>query len=99
ANASVNMFLTGKGKVAKIVGGASRVYAAMDTVSKIQNYRAELATLQRAFPGAPLSSLEERAAKIVRATNPTYSEASKAAKWWSRHAPLGSFAMFSAEIL
>jgi len=99
SSANVNRFITGKGKFAKVVGGASRVYAAMDTVSKIQNYRAELDTLQRAFPNAPLHSLEERAARIVRATNPTYGEASKAAKWWSRHAPLGSFAMFSAEIL
>lgn len=78
---------------------ASRIYGAMDTVSKIQNYIAELRTLQRAYPNAPLASLEEKAARITRALNPTYAEASAVAKWWSRHAPLGSFAMFSAEMI
>ena len=78
---------------------ASRIYGAMDTVSKIHNYMAELRTLQRAYPNAPLASLEEKAARITRALNPTYAEASAAAKWWSRHAPLGSFAMFSAEMI
>ncbi len=77
----------------------ARLYAAMDTVAKIHNYQSELATLQKAHPGRPLFELEEEAAKITRALNPTYGEASKAAKWWSRYAPLGSFAMFSAEML
>lgn len=85
--------------VKKTFNSAARLYQAMDTVSKIHNYHAELRTQQEAFPTMPLHEQEERAARIVRATNPTYSEASKAAKFWARYVPFGSFAMFSAEIM
>ena len=85
--------------IKKSFGRLASFYQAMDTVAKIHNYQAELQTLQQAYPGSPLAELEEQAARIVRATNPTYSEASKAAKFWSRYAPVGPFAMFSAEIV
>lgn len=78
--------------------GAANLYQSMDTVWKIHTYKNELRVLQEANPGAPLADLETQAARTVRAITPTYSEASKAAKYWSRYVPLGPFAMFNAEM-
>lgn len=83
----------------KFVGGAARGYQAQDTIWKIHGYYAELDVLTRAYPAKSTVELEEMAARRIRAITPTYSEASRAAKFWARYVPVGPFAMFPAEVI
>lgn len=85
--------------VKRFVSGAGKGYQAMDTIWKIHNYYGELDVLQKAYPNMPTHEVEEMAARRVRALTPTYSEASKAAKFWSRYMPVGPFSMFPSEII
>jgi len=80
------------------LGGAAKVYQSMDTVWKIHTFETWLRDYQKAYPGANQHDLEIQVARDVRAATPTYSEASKAARFWSRNLPIGPFAMFNAEM-
>jgi hypothetical protein len=78
--------------------GVSRFYQSMDSVWKVHTFYNYLPKYRAANPQMTEPELREHVAKIVREITPTYSEASKAAKFASRYFPLGPFAMFSAEM-
>lgn len=78
--------------------GVSRFYQSMDSVWKVHTFYNYLPKYRAANPNMTEPELREHVAKIVRDITPTYSEASKAAKFVSRYFPLGPFAMFSAEM-
>lgn len=78
--------------------GIARFYQSMDSVWKVHTFYNYLPKYAAANPQMSQPELREHVAKIVRDITPTYSEASKAAKFASRYFPLGPFAMFSAEM-
>ncbi len=78
--------------------GVGRFYQSMDSVWKVHTFYNYLPKYAAANPQMSEPELREHVAKIVREITPTYSEASKAAKFASRYFPLGPFAMFSAEM-
>lgn len=78
--------------------GVGRFYQSMDSVWKVHTFYNYLPKYAAANPQMTEPELREHVAKIVREITPTYSEASKAAKFASRYFPLGPFAMFSAEM-
>ena len=79
--------------------GVASVYQSMDTVWKLHTFENEMQAYREAYPKMPQAELETMVARNVRNLTPTYSEASKAARWWSRNMPLGPFAMFNFEIM
>jgi hypothetical protein len=102
ASVAVNDYIAGidsRNPLKRVAKGFGKGYQSMDTIWKIHNYLGELRVLQEAHPNANPALLEEQAARQTRAITPTYSEASKAAKNWSRYMPLGPFSMFNSEII
>jgi hypothetical protein len=78
--------------------GVAKVYQSMDTVWKIHTFYSYLPHYRQAHPNMSEHELRMHVARIVREITPTYSEASKAAKFWARYMPVGPFAMFNAEM-
>lgn len=76
-----------------------RLYEHEDTIYKIYSFEAEKSKYKSAFPQMSDADLNKKAAEIVRATTPTYSEVPKAIREL-RQAPLvGTFVSFPYEII
>lgn len=75
------------------------LYQAEDDVWKVYAFENEVARYRRADPSLTQEQAEEKAAKIVRNTYPTYSLVPRAVKGLRRIALISSFPSFTAEVI
>lgn len=90
--------LSKKYPTAKLIRKPEQIYMATDDFFKMNAFAAELSSLKKSKPNAPLQQLEEEAAEIVRNTLPNYDRVTQGVKAL-REAPIGNFVSFPAEII
>lgn len=78
---------------------ATKAYGAEDLVAKVYAFENEKSRYAEAFPEWSQEQVEEHAAKIVRATYPTYSEVPKAVQALRRVPGIAPFVSFSSEVV
>jgi len=83
----------------KITGTLENLYKHEDTVWKIYSFEAERAKYKSAFPEMSDAALDKKAAEIVRATTPTYSEVPEAIRNLRKFPLAGTFVSFPYEII
>ena len=101
-SANLGDYLEGDGEgnwLKKYTRFRSRTYQSMDVFWKIYTFESYRPQYRQAFPEMIDEEVDRHTADVVSNLVPTYSRASKAAKYWSRVLPLGPFAMFSFEML
>jgi len=84
--------------VGKGFESATRFYGSQDDFWKIVNFENELKRVEKFRPNATRSEIEEEAAKIVRATMPTYSQAPELVRAIRLMPFLAPYITFPAEV-
>ena len=90
-------------RVKQVLKGGARklteVYQAEDDVWKVYAFENEKTRFEKALPELSQQEIEERAAKTVRMTYPTYSLVPEAVKKMRRFPLAGTFVSFPAEVV
>jgi hypothetical protein len=85
-------------RVRSVLSVPAKIYGSVDDFNRYVAWQSERARYAKAFPGMATDELKRRAAEIVRATTPVYSEVPKAVKQLSIAGLAPSFVNFTYEV-
>ena len=85
-------------KVRSVLAVPAKLYGSVDDFNRYVAWQNERARYSRAFPNAPADEIKRKAAEIVRATTPVYSEIPKVVKQLSVAGLSPSFVNFTWEV-